>query len=271
MNMGPKGGGEDQTEDAGGGGASTQLDMVDFVLGMREAFNNTISESSTRAEEASFFRRMRERKDGEGRPESQAGKDPEGGAIRPSNYRNVVCNVEFVDRSALLASTDRVALRDAAEHICGQRLIIDVRGHVSPYESMRNQHVAMQLSYERAMADANVLVESGIPWDHLRVVAVGDHDRLVPRANNRSQDRTNQRAEIVIINEAIAADPYAAPAAKARAPSDRTERAGLYEATTDASGEAGEAGVAGVAAPQDTSAEEAVDIHEGSKDSRGHH
>jgi flagellar motor protein MotB len=208
MNMGPKGGGEGDGESGG----SPSNNMLDFVISVREGFNNPINPGSTNPAEAMFVRRMRERMGGEGRPESQAGKDPDGGAVRPSDYRNVAATVDFDDRSALLNSQGRQDLIDAAEKLKGQRWIIEVRGHVSPFESMRNPRAAMQLSYERAMAAAAALVEAGIPWESLRIVAVGDNDRLVPRGTDRSQERSNQRAEIVVTNEVVPADPYAAPA-----------------------------------------------------------
>lgn len=212
MNMGPKGSGNSPGDQSGG--APAQPDMIDFVISMREAFNNPISINSTRADEAIFVRRMLERKGGMGKPESQTGKDPDGGAIRPSDYRNVVCSVEFDDRSSLLSEQDRVAIHEAAEKLRGQRWVIEVRGHVSPFESMRNQRTAMQLSFDRAMATATALADAGVPWQSLRVVAVGDHDLLVARANDRDRDRGNQRTEIVVTNEVVASDPYAAPGKK---------------------------------------------------------
>lgn len=209
MNMGPKGGGEG--EGTGGGGPPAQPDMIDFVIGMREAFNNPIKMDSSRDDEAVFVKRMLERQGGAGKPESQTGKDPDGGAIRPSDYRNVVCSVEFDDRSALLNEQDRGALHDAADKLKGQRWVIEVRGHVSPFESMRNPRTAMQLSFDRAMSAATTLADAGVPWESLRVVAVGDHDLLVARATDRDRDRGNQRAEIVVTNEVVASDPYSAP------------------------------------------------------------
>lgn len=212
MNMGPKGGGEG--EGTGGGSAASQPDMIDFVIGMREAFNNPISETSTRADEAVFVRRMLERKGGAGKPESQTGKDPDGGAMRPSDYRNVVCTVEFDDRSSLLSEQSRDALHEAAEKLRGQRWIIEVRGHVSPFESMRNPRTAMQLSFDRAMAAATSLADAGIPWPSLRIVAVGDHDLIGGLATERGRDGGNQCAEIMVTNEVMASDPYAAPASR---------------------------------------------------------
>jgi len=101
------------------------------------------------------------------------------------------------------------ALSPYLEHLKDHRWIIEVRGHASPFESMRNPQRGRQLSYERAMAMANAMVEGGITWETMRVSAMGESSRIVPRARDRESDRTNQRVEVIVTNDTIAADPYA--------------------------------------------------------------
>lgn len=238
MNMGPKGSGNTPGNETGG--APSQPDMIDFVISMREAFNNPIKIDSSREDEAVFVKRMLQRKGGAGRPESQTGKDPDGGAIRPSDYRNVVCSVEFDDRSALLSEHDRTALHEAADKIRGQRWVIEVRGHVSPFESMRNPRTAMQLSFDRAMATASSLADAGVPWQNLRIVAVGDHDLIVARSGDRARDKSNQRAEIVVTNEVVASDPYASPAKKGGESGAKPATEGEHQPAAEADASTGE-------------------------------
>ena len=76
---------------------------------------------------------------------------------------------------------------------------------------MHNPTKALDLSYERAKAVAAALVESGMKWEAIRVVGMGDSDRVVGRTFDRQQDRNNQRVEVVITNYPIASDPYSAP------------------------------------------------------------
>lgn len=57
-----------------------------------------------------------------------------------------------------------------------------------------------------------MLVEGGLSRENLRLVACGDHDRVVTRTFDREQDRANQRVGVVVTNRTIGPDPYAKPA-----------------------------------------------------------
>jgi outer membrane protein OmpA-like peptidoglycan-associated protein len=76
---------------------------------------------------------------------------------------------------------------------------------------MHNPTKALDLSFERAKAVANALVDAGMKWEALRVVGMGDSDRIVARTFDRQEDRSNQRVEIVVTNYPIPEDPNAAP------------------------------------------------------------
>ena len=119
--------------------------------------------------------------------------------------------VEFDDREAVLSSSGRTTLIELARNLRDQNWVIEVRGHVSPFETMRNPVKAMTLSHERAVAAAIALVEGGIKWENLRLVACGDNNRVVGRTFDRQQDRANQRVEVVVTNQEVGPDPAAAP------------------------------------------------------------
>ncbi len=211
MNMGPKGGGSGAKGESQGGQTP---EMLDFVLSIREGFGNPVSIFSDKPEERPLVKRMMEKKGGDGRSDGPTGKHEKQQAPRPSDYDRVTAVVMFEDRQSELSADARTTIADIAQRQKDQRWILEVRGHVSPFESMRSSQRAMQLSYERSLAVANALVESGMQWANLRVVACGDQDRLVARGTNPEQSRGNQRVEIVVTNYTVGADPYAAPPEK---------------------------------------------------------
>jgi outer membrane protein OmpA-like peptidoglycan-associated protein len=130
-------------------------------------------------------------------------------ALEGHNFKNITGSVIFDNNSALVSPSARKTIADVATRLRDQRWIVDVRGHVSPFESMRDNTKAMNLSHERAMAVAQALVESGLRWENLRIVACGSNDRIVARTFDAQEDRSNQRVEIVVTNETTPADPYA--------------------------------------------------------------
>jgi flagellar motor protein MotB len=154
---------------------------------------------------------MLQRTSGEVREEGPQGESDSLQAPRPSDYEQVTAAVEFDDREAVLSSTGRATLIELARNLRDQHWVIEVRGHVSPFETMRNPVKAMTLSHERAVAAAIALVEGGIKWENLRLVACGDNNRVVGRTFDRQQDRANQRVEVVVTNQEVGPDPAAAP------------------------------------------------------------
>ena len=212
MNMGPKSqpvqGGEVDESNAYEGRTAQQMDMI---ISIREGFNNPVNIFSDRPEEQPLIRRLLERKGGQGKSQGVKGKYERNQTLRPTDYDRVAASVPFDDKSTALTAEARAIIAEAAQRMKQQRWVVEVRGHVSPFESMRNTQRAMQLSYERAFAAAQAMVDSGMQWEALRVVACGDSDRVVPRTFDREEDRTNQRVEIVVTNRVVSADPYTMP------------------------------------------------------------
>ena len=207
MNMGPKGTSVNNTGEPG-----TSTDQAareaDFVIGMRDAFNNKVDPLGENPSEAWLRKRLEEKQGGLATENGPDGSHPNLQAIRKSDFNRPTASIAFDDHESVLSAKGRNLVRDTADKLKGQRWIIEVRGHVSPFESMRNVRAAMQLSHERAMSVASALVESGIQWENIRIVACADSDRLISRTYDRGQDRTNQRVEIVEIAEQISPDPY---------------------------------------------------------------
>lgn len=220
MNMGPKAdpimGGNPSEVDAYEGANAR---MLDWALGIREAFNNPVSIDSTNPNEAQLVKRLKQRKN----PGTSQTLAPEGDAqnqqaVRPTDYTEIGGSVSFEDGSALLNSSARQTIAEVAEHIKGSRWIVEVRGHVSPSETMRNSRKAMELSFERARAVAEQLVAQGVKWEQLRLAAAGDNERKVSRTYDRDEDRGNQRVEVIVTKESMPEDPFRKGAARSAAP-----------------------------------------------------
>lgn len=208
MNMGPKGAAASGPEGEESDGAAQAAREADFVIGIREAFNNKIDLDSTDPSEAHLRARLRERMGGAATQDGPQGKAPELQAIRPSDYNRVTCAVTFDEGQSTLSSAAQETLAQTARRLRDQRWILEVRGHVSPFESMRNVKRAMQLSHDRAMATAFALVEGGVKWENIRVVACGDSDRIVPKSFDRETEGSNRRVEVIETNDVVGADPY---------------------------------------------------------------
>jgi flagellar motor protein MotB len=200
-------------------------DEVDFVIGLREAFNSPIDINSTKPSEQVYVRRMLEKQSGQGASqEGPRGSHPSTQSNPVGEYNRITATVSFADRQAVISADDRQVLAQTAQRLKDQRWIIEVRGHASPLETMHNQARGRELAFQRAMAAAAALVESGLKWESLRVVSCGDASRVVPRALTAEDDRQNQRAEVIVTNEVLPPDPYARPAGEPRAPGDGDAR-----------------------------------------------
>lgn len=196
--------------------------MMEFVQSVRESFNSPVKMDSKRPEDQELIRYIL-RKQGATNEEGPGGKNPGLQSIRTGDYHRISATVAFDDREAGLDAEGRRILAETAAKLKDEAWIIEVRGHVSPFEVMRNPVRARELSYQRAMAAAAALVESGLKWDNLRVVACGDASRVVARATNPADNRQNQRVEILVTNETVAADPYTRPPGGNAEPSDSPE------------------------------------------------
>ncbi|GMV24107.1 MAG: hypothetical protein AMXMBFR58_01380 [Phycisphaerae bacterium] len=207
LNMGPKATkaaeGEPATEPT-----ESNAQMLDFALGIREAFNNPVDPHSTDPREQPLVRRLRERETGRTVDEGPVKKGPESESTRPTEYSAIGGNLPFDDGSAILSNLTRQKLADIAAKVGQLRFIIEIRGHTAPSEAMRNEARSRQLSYERAMAVAQALSVQGVPWAQMRVVACGDTERAVARTYDRELERQNQRVEVILTRDVMAADPY---------------------------------------------------------------
>lgn len=224
LNMGPK-----ASKSTGGVPADSKDDstssaeMLDFALGIREAFNNPVDPNSTDPKEQPLVRRLREKETGSTIDEGPSKKGPQSEAIKPTAYTAIGGKIPFDDNSAILSGTARQKIADIAAKVGQLRFVVEVRGHTTPSESMRNEDRSRKLSYERGMAVAQALAVQGVPWRQMRVVACGDSDRIVARTYDREQDRQNQRTEVILTNDVVPDDPYTREIARNPKPEEATE------------------------------------------------
>jgi flagellar motor protein MotB len=180
------------------------VDQLDFVLALREAFNPIDLESSNPTE-AALRQRKREKmsSDGRARQPAEHGEAREWQAVRPTELSNLGGNVPFADDSDTVSPAALIQVQKIAARIRGQRFYVDIRGHASPSETYRNVDKGLSLSFTRASAVAHALADTGVAWDQMRIVACADHERNVDRSYDRDADRLNQRVEIVLTGERL--------------------------------------------------------------------
>jgi outer membrane protein OmpA-like peptidoglycan-associated protein len=200
MNMKKETAGGIGGEKAMGGRPSNE--MADFVLAMREGFNNPVNVNSTNPAEADLVKRKRE-KESESNEAGRKGKNEKVQSVRPhSDFSNLGGQATFVEGSAALSETEKAGVKRIAETVAGLRWMVEVRGHVSAAESVRDPRAGWRMSFDRAYAAGQALVEGGMDWKQIRLVACGTNGSM---ASGRQYDSTmlrgDQRAEIVVTNE----------------------------------------------------------------------
>ncbi len=194
MNMAKKTAGGIGGEAKMGGAPNTDLD---FVIAIRQAFNPIDMDSDNPAE-ASLRKRILERaaEAERSRQPEEPGKGKESQAIRPTDLSSLGGTVPFDDNADSLSASARGVAEVIASKLIGQRFMIEVRGHSSPSETMRQAERGIALSHSRALAVARVLVAQGIRWDQIRIVACGDNERKVARSYDEA-DKQNQRVDVI--------------------------------------------------------------------------
>ncbi len=187
----------------------SQESLNELIYGIREAFHSLPSLESKDPKDGPIIEIMKRRATkGETSSDGEPGLASAQQAIRPSDFNNVTASFPFDVNANGLSESNKELARSVASKLRGQTYIIEVRGHVSAVEAAAGQEAALRLSFQRATAVATALAENGVRWSNLRLAACSDHDRKSAIAYDAAGHRTNQRAEIVITNETVAADPH---------------------------------------------------------------
>lgn len=215
MNMGPK-----ATKASPGEPSPDATDSasdnakLDWVIGLRKAFNGApFDKNSNNPDERRAAQREQERADA-AKNDGPEGTGKKAQTVRDSDFTGLGGVVYFEDNTDLLSTSSKEVIQQVATKLRDQRWVVEVRGHVSPFECGRSPEKAMALSNARAMMVARELSRHSVPWPQLRVVSVGTGDPAKGRSATQDQDRTNQRVEIVVTKQALPPDVFAAPAAE---------------------------------------------------------
>lgn len=215
MNMGLKAKGPVDPNDTKEGAAAASPEFLDSVIAIREGFNSPVSMDSTRPEDQPLIKRQLE-KQGKvyGRQGLGNGQDDQGQALKDAKITSENQTVGFEQGSSSLTTRARDDIAAFARAVKGQQYVIEVRGHVSPFEARvkgradNDLQLAHRLSFERSMTVTNALVEAGIDPMLIRVRTSGASERATGSVYQENEKRSNQRVEIVRTNEQVNVDDF---------------------------------------------------------------
>lgn len=225
MNMGPKATGASEGESTGD--SQQTQEMLDWAIGVREAFNNPVSAENPR--DALLYRRKMEKEAENSNVRAPRGKETDVTNIREGPYKSRGGLVTFATGSVEIDAEARAAIREIVLHRRGLNNIIEVIGNVSAAEAFDLPDRGMDLSYQRARTVVNALVEAGVLREHIQIKAMADTDRVAGKIYDKHGHRANQRVEIIEttrISAPVEGDsgrtsetaPGSAPAPKADSP-----------------------------------------------------
>lgn len=211
MNMNPpSAGGPSGGEETGGATGAPHPGFLDAAIAIRDAFNNPVDLNSNDPNDQLLVQRIKKRQEdsGHGRRTGVQGNQDQVQMIRPSDYYTDGGVIPFNQGSTSLTEATRRAAKVIAGNLKGRNFIIEVRGHSSAIEAMRDAKRGYEVSYTRAMTVAAELNAHGIDWNLMRVVGAGDFDRVTAIAYDAAAHATNQRVEILVTRELRPEDPY---------------------------------------------------------------
>lgn len=202
FSMGPKGGGE--TKGPESGGPPSQPTFLDAVVAIRGAFNNPVDLGSMDPNDETLIRHILKRR-GQGISEQYGpeGKEHDVQSLPPSKFSSLCGVVPFDRGSAVLSASAARALDSLASHAEGLRFMVDIRGHVSADEAHEDDEHNVRLSFDRALAVAEALVERGFDWRQLHLVSCADNDRVQPIAYDEAGHQRNRRVEIILMDKVM--------------------------------------------------------------------
>jgi len=211
MNMNPPdSGGTSGGDETGGAVGAPHPGFLDAAIAIRDAFNNPVDLNSNDPNDQILIQRIKKKVEdsGHGRRTGVQGNQDQVQMIRPSDYYTDGGVIPFNQGSTSLTEGTRRACKTIANNLKGRNFIIEVRGHASAIEAMRDAKRGYEVSYARALAVAEALHAGGISWDLMRVVGAGDFDRVTAIAYDAAAHATNQRVEILVTRELKPDDPY---------------------------------------------------------------
>ncbi len=206
------------------GGAPT-TEMIDFIIAMREEFNNPIDIHSNNPAEAPMRKRILEKQAGESVQPEEPGQGRERQAMVPTDFSNLGGKIFFEDDSPNMTDRAREQTRIIGLKLKGQRFIVEVRGHVSPSEAQSNTERAYNLAHARSMAVTKELIAQGVNPRQIRLSTAADNERTTARdmSYDRDSDRQNQRVEVIMTGEPFVSRDALVPGARGQGEAGKPE------------------------------------------------
>jgi outer membrane protein OmpA-like peptidoglycan-associated protein len=196
-------GGHGKTPDADGEGNPSN-EMLDWVIALRDAFNNPVDVNSTDPGDALLVRRLTARaSQSDAHDRGKVGREHDVTSVRPGEHFVRGASIAFEANSVELDDAARRGIAELLPLLQGHRNVIEVRGHVSVAEAFPLEDRGTELSFRRAHAVAQALAAEGIPWSQIRIHACADTDRVEPRAYTETGHRLNQRVEITVTDRVV--------------------------------------------------------------------
>lgn len=199
--------------DSGGKGAeSVSPEMLDWVIGVRAAFNNPVDISSTDPRDQLLVQRLMVRAGrGQAVEPGPKGKFEETQTVRPSDYVGAGGVVSFEQGSSELSPEARAAAEDIARNLRGFTSVIELRGHTSAAEAHELANGGASLAYARALTVAEIIAAEGVEWRRLRLITCGAAEPLTAPAYDDSSHRSNQRVEVIVTDRSVRANDEPVP------------------------------------------------------------
>ncbi len=131
------------------------------------------------------------------RMDGMAGKHDLVTTVRMGSQTTIGGSIPFPTDSAQILPEADPAVRQVAEKIRGHMNVFMVKGHTSRDEEYHLKKTARDLSYERAQAVLNKLVEYGVAREGLRVEACRDFEPVREGAYSEVTRAANRRVEVI--------------------------------------------------------------------------
>ena len=198
----PPGAGKGESKGEGGGSGPT-AEQLDFALGVRDAFNNPVDPNSSNPNDFLLVQRLKARAGGysDAEDEGLKGAEHDVQSIRKGGVFGSGGAIPFEGGGTELTDAARELVLDLGRQFRGCRTVLDIRGHCSAAEAFGRDDRGMQLSYDRAFAVAKLMVAEGLAWSQIRVTACADAERVATPVYDEGGHRSNQRVEVVEIDE----------------------------------------------------------------------
>jgi len=186
-------------------GSAQSEDMMEVIAAIRSGFGHVPDASSSDPIDRWVIERLRLKLEGPGdggetmrEKKGPDGTDPEVTTIRQGQEAVVGGRILFEAGSAQLSAEGVRMLKGIVDLIRGHRNIVLVKGHTSldDFPNGTTPENLMNLSIRRAQAAADLLVQSGVEPDILRVQGCSTFEPVLQRTYTPDAQIQNRRVEV---------------------------------------------------------------------------